>query len=146
MPTKKQCEITTCDKALRELTAPATRDWDKRTRPKTAKQAKAAGDLVDYVKLIPKYPITPEDYARCIGKWMACHSLATTMNNRLADEIRTQEQIARVEQYPPSLYRDQYLAFLRKQLATLQKQQAVDIGVLSALIAAYEGCMTGFPV
>ena len=143
MPLKKQCEITTCDKALRNLTAPATRDWDKRNRK--APRTKAAGDLIDYVKLIPKYPTTPEDYARCIGKWMACHSLATVMNNRLADEIRTQEQIAIVEQYPPSPYRDQYLAYLRTQLATLQQQQAVDIGILSALIAAYEGCMTGFP-
>ena len=145
MPTKKQCEITTCDKTLRELTAPACKDWDKRDKQKTRLGA-ASVTVVDYVKLIPKYPTTPEDYARCIGKWMACHSLATTMNSRLAMEISTQQQIARVEAIQPQTpYTIQYLDYLRKQLATMQKQQAVDIGVLSALIAAYEGCMTGFP-
>jgi hypothetical protein len=142
---KKPCKILTADKALRELTAPACKDWDKHAKQKTRLGAKTV-TVVDYVKLIPKYPITPEDYARCIQKWMNCHSLATTMNNRLEDEIRLQEQIARVEKYPPSPYRDQYLAFLRTSLATLQTQQSVDVGILSSLCDAYEDCMTGTPV
>ena len=133
----KRCVILTADQALRDLTQPARKDWDKRNRRKPKARAKSAAVVVDYVTLIPRYPTDPDDYTRCIGKWMACHTQATEMNTR-------RDLIEMLQQYLAAM--PEYADYLTAEILRLQKEQAENVGVLSALIAAYEGCMTGFPV
>jgi hypothetical protein len=132
---KKQCVTLTADQALREVTQPACKDWDKRNRRKPKARAESA--VVDYVTLIPQYPTDPEDYTRCIAKWMACWQQATDMNTR-------RDLIAMLQEYLAAM--PEYADYLTAEILRLQKEQAENVGVLSALIAAYEGCMTGIPV
>lgn len=136
MGTKNQCVTLTAEQTLRNLTAPACKDWAKRNRRKPNVRVKSTTDI-DYVRLIPKYPTTLEDYARCIGKWMACHTQATDMNTR-------RDLIAMLQQYIDTM--PEYADYLTTEIVRLQKSQAENVGVLSALIGAYEDCMTGTPV
>jgi hypothetical protein len=105
-------------------------DWRKR-------RANRKKSGIDYVTLIPRYPTTPEDYARCIEKWMNCHRLATEMNSRGELIAMLQQSLTYVGDWP------QYVEYLNTEIARLQKEQAENVGVLSALISAYEGCMDG---
>lgn len=136
MNTTRPCRILTADQALREVTKAARKDWDKRTRPKTVKQAAATIGIIDYVKLIPKYPTDPDDYTRCISKWMACWQQATDMNTR-------RDTIAMLQEYADTM--PEYADYFTSEIARLQKEQAENVGVLGALVTAYDGCMTGFP-
>jgi hypothetical protein len=68
---------------------------------------------------------------------MNCWQQATDMNTR-------RDAIAMLQTYADSM--PEYTEYFTSEILRLQKEQAENVGVLSALIAAYEGCMVGFPV
>jgi hypothetical protein len=131
---KKHCTTGKTDsQVLRDLTVIPFADWRKRRRKKG----------LDFIAILPPPPKTNAEYSRCIAKWMATYNQAKAMNARQDQIAMLQKSVTMVQAWPPSGYKDSYLAYLTKELATLQAQQTKEMGVLTALVAAYKECMWG---